>query len=58
MRDLPRSIVKLIHKKRATWRRGKRTGDFVEYRIARNIVRSAIREFHTGCERAMLSKEN
>ena len=58
MCDLPRQIVKLIHKKRAAWRRGKRTDDFVEYLIARNIVRSAIREFHTGCERAMLCKEN
>ena len=50
--------MKLIHKKRAAWRKGKRTGDFVDYRIARNIVRSAIREFHTSCERAMLCKEN
>ena len=56
--DLSGPIVKLIHKKRAAWHRRKKTGDFVKYRTARNIVKSAIREFHTDCERAMLCKEN
>ena len=58
MCDLSRLIVKLIHKKRAAWRRGKRIGDFFNYRTARNIVWSTIRKFHTGCARAMLCKEN
>jgi hypothetical protein len=57
-RDLPRSIVKLIHKKREMWRRGKKLGDMSEYKQARNVARRAIRQFQLVQERSLLQVQN
>lgn len=57
-RDLPHLIVKLIHKKREMWRRGKKSGDMSDYRQARNVARRAIRQFQLVQERSLLRVQN
>ena len=42
--NLLKSLVRLIRKKQAMWRRGKIAGDFIAYK--RNEARFAIRQFH------------
>jgi hypothetical protein len=55
---LPHSIIKLVRRKHAAWRAGKRSGDLSEFRRLRNAVRKAIKELHMTQERALLSKDN
>ena len=54
--NLPHAIIKLIHCKRAAWRKGQQSGNFDLYHRLRNDLRRNLKQFYSNRERSLISK--
>lgn len=57
-RNLPRSVLKLIQRKKVMWARSQATGDRAAYHQARNACRAAINDFYCSYERTLIEGAN
>ena len=56
--NLPKHILKLIHRKRQALKSAKRSGDFSQFEAARRLVRTDLRAFRKQKEKSLMNRKD